>query len=70
MTEAYIRLRAWVRDYGHTVQEPFLEDLTAILDENDELREWLKDANAAAERIKNRAIECLPSDYDGNPDFW
>lgn len=40
--EAADRLRVWIRDYGHEKQPAFIEDLTAVLDENDRLAAFVR----------------------------
>ena len=39
ITDAEVRLRAWVRDFGGTAQPAFVADLAAVLDECEALRE-------------------------------
>lgn len=38
MSDAEWRLRAWVRDFGHTSQRPFVKDLEAVLNQLADLR--------------------------------
>ncbi len=38
MTDAEMRLRSWMRDYGHTSQRPFVADLEGLLTEVKRLR--------------------------------
>lgn len=39
MNDAHMRLRSWIRDFGHLNQPPFIADLEAVLAENQTLRE-------------------------------
>jgi hypothetical protein len=65
--ERIARMRAWIRDFGSQKQPIFIEDLTAILDEINRLREaelqstddWTRDPETGRSNSSQKYIETV-----------